>query len=62
MGSQIDNMEGLSVHRDSSRRIGADADLRRQFFAAAADVLLQFTLSGIGLCPEAGAPAQIAPK
>ena len=38
MGSQIDNMEGLSVHRDSSRRTGADADLRRQFFAAAADV------------------------
>ena len=31
MGYQIDNMEGLSVHRDDVRRAGADADLRRQF-------------------------------
>ena len=37
MGSQIDNMEGLSVHRDKSGATGADADLRRQFLAAAAN-------------------------
>ena len=36
MGYQIDNMEGLSVHRARRRRARADADLGRQFLAAPA--------------------------
>ena len=47
MGSQIDNMEGLSVHRDGCRRAGADADLRRQFSPLQRTLLLQFTLVGM---------------
>ena len=31
MGYQIDNMEGLAVHRNAARRAGADDDLRRNF-------------------------------
>ena len=37
MGYQIDNMEGLSVHRAAERRRGAHADLGRQFLRSAAD-------------------------
>ena len=38
MGYQIDNMEGIAVHRTAARRNRADADLGRQFLGAAAHI------------------------
>ena len=49
LGYEIDNMEGLDVHRHGRRRHRADADLRRQFLDAAAHAAAAVHAGGVSV-------------